>query len=68
MNLILRILLKLSLWMASWFIAPICRLFTIGARKKCPPIDNPLLMHSAKELAQKIRLRQVILTNFLVSY
>lgn len=59
---------RIGLWFLSIILIPTCWLYSIGRRKKCPPITNSLLLYSAKKLAHLIRTRQTTCEEIMRAY
>lgn len=53
------IIIKILMSINGLFLGPLFRILQIGKKKKCPPINNPLLTQSATKLAHLIRTQQV---------
>ncbi|GLV41013.1 uncharacterized protein CBL_04537 [Carabus blaptoides fortunei] len=53
------IVIRFVLFLLRLIMVPIIRILSIGRRKQCPVLKDPLLLFSAKQLSEMIRNRQV---------
>lgn len=65
---VIKLIVKYGLFFLRCLLGPFFKLRGLKKRRRCPPIENRILLLSATEIAQKIRKREISSEEVIIAY
>lgn len=67
-QIMMKVIIKYGLFLLRCLLGPFFKLRGLKKRRRCPPIEDRILLLSATEIAQKIRKREISSEEVIVAY